>query len=201
MVPRAIFAVFDDNLERQRRRFKSASITLNHVRRSALLGTRKRAAIYQRAVYLHVDPSGVMPKGGGRPFHLFHLPDGRTDDSGRIRKRHLIRRRGHFTFCPPVCPSVCPSIRISFPSSSLFAPPTDQSRHVRTLPPHIDHATCVEIARRDFFFLDILYPWPALQLELTDEWYLREKRWTDGKIAHARMGMIRHDRVVCEEGR
>lgn len=121
---------------------------------------RKRAAIYQRcAVYLHAWSSTRLGDAAERrmaPFHLFHLPDSRTDGSDRIRKRHLIRRRGHFTFCPPVCPSARPSMcRISFPSFSLFAPPTD-----RPIAPRQDAATAYRSCnacgdrprwRRDFF--------------------------------------------------
>lgn len=117
---------------------KSTSITLNHVRRSVLSGIHvsARQFISVRFIYTRVLPV-TTPKGGGPPFHLFHLPDSRADGSDRIRKRHLIRRRGHFTFCPPVCPSVRPSMcRISFPSFSLFAPPTD-----RPIAPRQDTAT------------------------------------------------------------
>lgn len=138
---------------------KPTSITLNHVRRSALRDIRKRVGnLSARGLFTRRVLAGAA-EARMAPFHLFHL-DSRTDGSDRIRKRHLIRRRGHFTFCPPVCPSVRPSMcRVSFPSFPLFAPrrPTDQSRHVRTPPPRIDHATRAEIApatdsnRRDFF--------------------------------------------------
>lgn len=166
MLPRAIL----DNFERQRR----AQVDVHYVKsRAEERETRKRAAIYQRAVYLHAGPPGDAEGRKGPPFHLFHLPDSRTDGSDRIRKRHLIRRRGHFTFCPPVCPSVRPSMcRISFPSFSLFAPPTD-----RPIAPRQDIATAYRSCNacrdrpttdesRFFFFPDIPRPQSAFQLEL-----------------------------------
>lgn len=109
------------------------------------------------------------------------------DGSDRIRKRHLIRRRGHFTFCPPVCPSVRLSMcRISFPSFSLFAPPTDQpialrqdtATAYRSCNACRDHPTMDESTR--FFSPDIPRPQSALQLEFADEWYLRGRRGGGG---------------------
>ena len=146
----------------------------------------------------------MMLKGGrGLPF-IFHLADSQTDGTDRIRKRHLIRRRGHFTFRLSAHLSVHPCVASLFSRSRfLHRRPTNQSRHVRTPPPRIDHATRAEITRRrtnrgDFFFSpDIPRPQSALQLELADEWYLRGRGGKGtNRQKDPRMGMIlRHGTI------
>jgi len=113
----------------------------------------------------------MMLKGGrGLPF-IFHLADSQTDGTDRIRKRHLIRRRGHFTFRLSAHLSVHPCVASLFSRSRfLHRRPTNQSRHVRTPPPRIDHATRAEITRRrtnrgDFFFSP-RYSAPAIRASI-----------------------------------
>ena len=54
---------FDDNFERQRRAQVDVHYVKSRTEKRALRDTRKRAAIYQRAVYLHAGPPGDDAEG------------------------------------------------------------------------------------------------------------------------------------------
>jgi len=189
MLPRAILAAFDDNFGRQR----PAQVDVHYVKSRTEERTGEMYVSARNLSACGLFTRGPLGDAEGRrtPFHLFHLPDSRTDGSNRIRKRHLIRRRGHFTFCPPVCPSVRPSrpcVASLFPRSRfLHRRPTNRAtsghRHRVSIMQRVQRSLDDERIDEIFFSPDIPRPQSALQLELADEWYLRgKKKLVDRKI-------------------